>query len=102
MFESEVASNFRHFNPYGMPLDNRAKYTKADWIVWTATLSHDRETFERYIEPLWLAYHLTPDRVPMTDWYDTVTTMHHHFQHRSVVGGLFIKLLEYKGIMKVN
>ena len=102
VFESEVASNFRHFNPYGMPLDNRAKYTKADWIVWTATLSHDRETFERYIEPLWLAYHLTPDRVPMTDWYDTVTTMHHHFQHRSVVGGLFIKLLEYKGIMKVN
>lgn len=102
VFESEVASNFRHFNPYGMPLDNRAKYTKADWIVWTATLSHDRETFERYIEPLWLAYHLTPDRVPMTDWYDTVTTMHHHFQHRSVIGGLFIKLLEYKGIMKVN
>lgn len=102
VFESEVATNFRHFNPYGMPLDNRARYTKSDWIVWTATLSNDSGTFKRYIEPLWRAYHLTTDRVPMTDWYDTVTTIHHHFQHRSVIGGLFIKLLEYKGIMKVN
>ncbi len=102
VLEGELSRNFAHFNPYGMPLDNRARYTKSDWIVWTATLASDRDTFERYIEPLWLAYHLTPDRVPMTDWYDTVTSIHHHFQHRSVIGGLYIKLLEYLQIMKVN
>lgn len=106
---SEIASNLGHFNPYGMPLDNRATYTKSDWLVWTATMAADRETFERFIEPLWLAYHLSPSRVPMTDWYDTVTSKQVHygtaaskrigFQHRSVQGGLFIKLLEYKGIM---
>ncbi|MBO5273550.1 MAG: DUF4965 domain-containing protein [Clostridia bacterium] len=99
---SEIASNFRHFNPYGMPLDNRATYTKSDWLVWTATLAADKETFERFIEPLWLAYHLSPSRVPMTDWYDTVTSIQRGFQHRTVQGGFFIKLLEWKGIMKVR
>ena len=99
---SEIASNFRHFNPYGMPLDNRATYPKSDWLVWTATLAADKETFERFIEPLWLAYHLSPSRVPMTDWYDTVTSIQRGFQHRTVQGGLFIKLLEWKGIMKVR
>ena len=85
-----------------MPLDNRATYTKSDWLVWTATLAPDRPTFERFIEPLWLAYHLSPSRVPMTDWYNTITSMQRGFQHRSVQGGLFIKLLEYKGIMRAK
>ncbi len=99
---SEIAENFKRFNPYGMPLDNRATYTKSDWLVWTATLAPDRPTFERFIEPLWLAYHLSPSRVPMTDWYNTITSMQRGFQHRSVQGGLFIKLLEYKGIMRAK
>ncbi len=29
----------------------------------------------------------------MTDWYDTVTARQLHFQARSVVGGVYIKLL---------
>ncbi len=102
VMNSEIAENFKHFNPYGMPLDNRETYTKSDWLVWTATLAHDRETFERFIEPLWLAYHLSPSRVPMTDWYNTITSMQRGFQHRSVQGGLFIKLLEYKGILRAK
>lgn len=101
VLQSEVSTNFARFNAYGMPLDNRAKYTKSDWLVWTATLLRDEADFERYIEPLWNAYNSTNDRVPMTDWYDTVTAQHYHFQNRTVNGGLFIKLLEQSGIMRV-
>ena len=102
VIESEVASCFEHFNCYGMPLDNRAGYTKSDWLVWTATLTTHRDTFIRFVEPLWNAYNSTRSRVPMTDWYDTVTGDVVGFRHRSVLGGLFIKLLEYTGKMKYD
>ena len=98
--ESELASNFRHFNPYGMPLDNRAAYTKTDWMVWMATMTSDPKLFSAYIHPIWLAYNHSPSRVPLTDWYDTVTSVKVGFQHRTVQGGLFMKLLDASGKMK--
>jgi hypothetical protein len=101
VFDGECWSNRRHFNKYGMPLDNRKTYTKSDWIVWTATLCDKKADFESYIEPLWEAYNSMPTRVPMTDWYDTVTSAKVGFQNRTVQGGLFIKLLEYKKSVKV-
>ncbi len=91
---SEFASNKKRINPYGMPLDNRKTYTKSDWLVWTATLAPCKEEFEEFITPMWNAYNTTPSRVPMTDWYDTVTSEVVGFRHRTVQGGLFIKLLE--------
>ena len=91
---SEFASNKKHINAYGMPLDNRKTYTKSDWLVWTATLAPCKEEFEEFIEPMWNAFNVTPSRVPMTDWYDTVTSEVVGFRHRTVQGGLFIKLLE--------
>ncbi len=110
---SELASYKKHMQPYGMPLDSRKNYTKSDWTVWTATLAERREDFEAFIEPMWNAYNFMPSRVPMADWYDTDTGMHHvyysrsaalhkSFRNRTVQGGLFIKLLEYQGIMKLK
>ena len=98
----EIASNFTHFNKYGMPLDSRSDYTKSDWLVWTATLSQSRREFERYIAPLWLAYNESPSRVPMTDWYDTVSSRIVGFQNRTVQGGLFIKMLDASGKLKIK
>lgn len=93
---SEFASNKKHINVYGMPLDNRKNYTKSDWLVWTAALAPTREEFCEFIHPLYKAYDSSLSRVPMTDWYDTLTAQMIGFRHRTVQGGLFIKLLEGK------
>ena len=95
----ELASYLPRMNKYGLPLDSRSDYTKSDWLVWTATLCRDQADFERFIDPLWNAYNFTKHRVPMTDWYDTITAEHYHFQNRTVQGGLFIKMLEASGIL---
>lgn len=83
---------------YGVPLDSREHYTKADWLVWAASLAENRDDFLRLIEPLWDFLNETRDRVPFSDWYDTRTARQMNFQHRSVVGGMFIKLLQEKGL----
>ena len=101
ILETELKSYMDHTNPYGMPLDNRATYTKSDWLVWSAALMKKKEDFERMVEPLWKAYHESESRVPMTDWYDTITAKQIGFQHRSVQGGLFIKLLADRGILQL-
>lgn len=91
---SEFASYKKRINPYGMPLDNRETYTKSDWLIWTAVLAQEKEDFEDFVEPLWKAYHYSPSRVPLTDWYQTITSLQVGFQHRTVQGGLYMKLLE--------
>lgn len=98
---SELYSYLKHENPYGVPLDNRATFTKSDWLVWAAALHDSRDDFARMISPLWKMYHHTPSRVPMTDWYDTVTSLKVGFQHRSVMGGIFIRMLDYLNILKI-
>ena len=91
---SEFASYKKRVNPYGMPLDNRETYTKSDWLVWTATLAQEKDDFMDFIAPLWDEYNYTPSRVPMSDWYQTITANQVGFQHRTVQGGLFIKMLD--------
>lgn len=97
--ENEVKSYINKINPYGIPLDSRETYTKSDWLVWSATLAKNKEDFQLIIDKLWNAYNYSKSRVPMTDFYDTITAEQHAFQHRSVQGGLFIKLLETKGML---
>ncbi|MGN1450629.1 MAG: glutaminase domain-containing protein [Eubacteriales bacterium] len=100
--ENELKAYPSHTNKYGLPLDNRADYTKSDWLVWTAALLDSKEDFEAAVAPLWLAYHESESRVPMTDWYDTVSAAKVGFQHRTVQGGLFIRLLDASGKMRVS
>ncbi len=111
IIKSEFASYAKRVNAYGLALDNRQPYTKSDWLLWTATLTDDRDAFEDFIAPLWRFYNCSPSRVPMTDWYYTITGEHKVYhdnnadmdkslRNRTVQGGLFIKLLEYKGIMR--
>ncbi len=94
--DAEIADNMKHFNKYGMPLDSRADYTKSDWLVWTASMASSDKVFTDYIEPLWNAYNESVSRVPLTDWYDTVSGRWVSFRHRTVQGGLFMRVLMNK------
>jgi hypothetical protein len=97
--QSELAFYLTKQNEFGLPLDSRADYTKSDWIVWTATLSDDPGTFRKFIDPLLASLHASPSRVPMTDWYDTKNARQIGFQARTVVGGVYAKLLQDSGRM---
>jgi len=98
--EKEIPFYLTKQNMYGLPLDNRETYTKADWIMWTATMADDKETFGKFIAPVHKFMNETVDRVPMTDWYWTDKPNQRGFQARSVVGGYFIKMLEKKIMSK--
>ncbi len=91
--ETEIAYYLTKQNEYGLPLDSRKTYTKTDWIMWTATLADDKETFMTFVHPVWKFMNETPDRVPMCDWVYTDSDRKVGFQARSVVGGYFIKML---------
>jgi hypothetical protein len=104
-FSPEVAQKAltfyeKHLNRYGLPLDNRADYTKLDWLTWTATLADTQKQFQLFFEPAYRFANESPSRVPLTDWYDTKTGKQVGFQARSVVGGIFIKMLADPAIWK--
>lgn len=94
--EKELAHYRTRLNRYGLPLDSRKAYTKLDWLVWSACLTGKQDDFDAMLAPLagWLDD--VPQRVPLSDWFETDTGKQPHghgFWARSVVGGIYIKLM---------
>ena len=89
----ELAYYGSKMNTYGLPLDNRADFTKPEWMIWTATMAADKKEFTSFVQPIIAYLNATPDRVPFSDWYETKTARKDAFQARSVLGGLFIRML---------
>jgi hypothetical protein len=89
----EIAFYKTKLNRFGLPLDNRAEYAKTDWEVWTATLATSRADFDALMNPVYDFVSHTPQRVPLTDWYQTKDARMQGFQARPVIGGVFIKML---------
>jgi hypothetical protein len=96
--QTEMAFYLKHLNQFGLPLDNRADYTKLDWEIWTATLTDSPDQFAVLLAPIGRWINQGPTRVPLTDWYDTKTGKQMAFQARSVVGGVYIKALADKAL----
>ncbi len=96
----EIAFYKTKLNRFGLPLDNRAEYTKTDWEVWTATLADSQADFDTLMQPVYDFVSHTPQRVPMTDWYQTKDARMVGFQARPVIGGVFIKMLADPAVWK--
>ena len=92
-YEGEIARYKKEMLPYGVPLDSRKNYTKSDWLLWVASIADNQGDFDLLVDSLWNSYNQTADRAPMTDWYYCDSAKISMFRHRTVIGGLFMKLM---------
>ena len=96
VYEKEIAYYLTVQNKYGLPLDCRRDYTKSDWIMWTAGMSPDQETFQKFVTPVYNYINETESRVPISDWSDTKTGKYVGFKARSVIGGYWMRVFVEK------
>ncbi|XP_062501925.1 uncharacterized protein LOC134179036 [Corticium candelabrum] len=92
VYDLECAYYQKKMNAYGVPLDNRADFTKTDWLMWIASIcNHDQ--FDAITNSVYRFADMSPDRVPFSDWYFTTTGKVKGFRARPVVGGIFAAML---------
>ena len=91
--EAELRAYRQAEGPYGVPLDCRKTYTKADWLVWCGALTGRREDLEFLCAGIYRFLDETPDRVAFSDWYMTDSGLFRGFIARSVVGGAYMPAL---------
>ena len=94
VIENELAFYIgKQLNTYGIPLDNKATFTKLDWEAWIAAMAPNPADRTEIFERIYKFANETPQRVPLTDWYDTVQGTQKGFQARTVLGGLYAWML---------
>jgi hypothetical protein len=93
VMQRELNYYLKQQNTYGLPLDIRKDYTKTDWIMWSASMANDKDTFLKFVAPIYKYMNETGSRVPTSDWHDTKTNLMIGFKARSVVGGYWMRLL---------
>ena len=91
--EAELCAYRQVAGPYGVPLDCRKTYTKADWLVWCGALTGRREDLEFMCDGIYRFLDESPDRVAFSDWYMTDSGLFRGFIARSVVGGVYMPVL---------
>lgn len=91
--EKEVDYYLSKSEKYGIPLDNRKKYVKSDWLLWVARTTDDIEKQKKIIAPIREFLVSSPTRIPFADLYEGDSGEAHGFRARSVQGGCFILLI---------
>ena len=94
--EREVAFYLNHQQRYGLPLDSRDLQTKLDWILWTACLADDTDTFLQFSDLAYKYIDETTSRIPLSDYFFSDNGRSCNFSARSVIGGLWMKVLKDK------
>ena len=89
VLQEEAKFYLAHLNPYGVPLDVRHSYTKADWELWTAASTDDPLLRQSFVDGIYKFADTSRLRVPFSDWYDTISGQQQGFQARPVIGGVF-------------
>ncbi|MDR0611299.1 MAG: DUF4965 domain-containing protein [Planctomycetaceae bacterium] len=87
-------------NRYGLPVDSRTDNSLIDWTLWSITPAKNPNDFETLFNPIYNYVNETPDRVPVSDWFFTTNAKRRGFQARSVVGGVYIKVLTDQSLWK--
>jgi hypothetical protein len=96
----EIAWYKKMQNRYGLPVDSRTDNSLIDWTLWSITPAKNPHDFETLFNPIYDYVNETPDRVPLSDWFFTTNAKRRGFQARSVVGGVFIKMLTNQSLWK--
>jgi hypothetical protein len=98
--QQEIAYYKSVMQPYGVPLDSRTHLTKTDWSLWVATLADKQADFEALVSPIYDYLNHTSARSPLADSYVTDDIKSDGMHARSVVGGIFVKMLTEPALWK--
>ncbi len=93
VMQKEIQFYLTKQNEWGLPLDSREQYSKSDWIIWSACMAEDTETFLKFSDRIWKWVNETTDRIPLSDWFWTDSRHFRGFRARSVIGGFWMKVL---------
>ncbi len=99
-FKKELAKYEEKFLDYGLPLDDRSPWAKADWQIWVSSFA-ERSQKARYYSTLLKYLEESAMRVPFGDWLDAKEgsparygeQKELYFVCRTVVGGCFAPML---------
>ena len=98
--QKEVAFYKSVMQPYGVPLDSRTAVTKADWSIWSATLSDNKADFLHLTAPIYSYLNTTSARSAFADSYETNNIKSVGMHARPVIGGVFVRLLADPAVWK--
>ena len=97
--QNAFAQRLRNSSDVSDNTKNAQAIAKA-WRSAVYELDPDRFHIEALVAPAWRFACETPQRVPLTDWYWTREAKHAGFQARSVVGGVFVKMLADEAVWR--
>ncbi len=96
----EVAYYKTLVQTYGVPVESTTESAKVDWSTWAASLATNKSDFQTLFAGVYNYLNTTTVRTPLSDLYQVNAADSSGFTARSVVGGLFIRMLDDPAMWK--